>query len=253
VLTEADSLRERARALKQGDAGILRLGATPQVIENLLAAFLRSYLRSHPGIEVRLVEDGGARLTDRLGEGEVDVAIMPPGGERFGGRPLYPMHVFAVLPKAHRLAHRAMLEVSELANHPLLVLGRGFASRGWFEAACHVAHVRPHIVLESGAPHTVIALASTGHGIAVVPSVVSIPARTVRAIPLVHRGISIGRWAIAAWDAQRFLPPYAERFVHDLAAYCARNYPGRYLTRRAPSLPRPKEERVRRAEGSPGR
>ena len=49
-----------------GGAGILRLGATPQVIENLLAAFLTSYRRSHPGIEVRLVEDGGARLPDRL-------------------------------------------------------------------------------------------------------------------------------------------------------------------------------------------
>lgn len=250
VLTDADSLRERARALKQGDAGILRLGATPQVIENLLAAFLTSYRRSHPGIEVRLVEDGGARLPDRLAEGELDVAIMPSGDERFGGRLLYPMHVFAVLPKAHRLAHRAMLEVSELANDPLLVLGRGFASRGWFEAACHVAHVRPHIVLESGAPHTVIALASAGHGIAVVPSVVSIPGKTVRAIPLVHRGISIGRWAMAAWGAQRFLPPYAERFVHDLAAHCARNYPGRHVTRRAPSLPRPKEEPALKARNA---
>ena len=145
VLTDADSLRERARALKQGDAGILRLGATPQVIENLLAAFLTSYRRSHPGIEVRLVEDGGARLPDRLAEGEVDVAIMPSGDERFGGRLLYPMHVFAVLPKAHRLAHRAMLEVSELANDPLLVLGRGFASRGVVRSRlprrpCQTAH-----------------------------------------------------------------------------------------------------------------
>jgi LysR family cyn operon transcriptional activator len=253
VLTEADSLRERARALKQGHAGMLRLGATPQAIENLLAGFLRSYRRSHPGIEVRLVEDGGARLPNRLGEGDVDVAIMPWGDERFDRRLLYPMHVFAVLPKTHRLAHRAMVEVSELASDPLLVLGRGFASRGWFEAACHVAHVRPRIVLESAAPHTLVALASAGHGIAVVPSVVSIPGKAVRAVPLVHRGISIGRWATVAWDAQRFLTPYAERFVHDLTAYCAQKYPGRALARRAPPLPRPKEEPSRRAQSSPRR
>ena len=55
---------------------------------------------------------------------------------------------------------------------------------------------------------------------------------------------------MAAWGAQRFLPPYAERFVHDLAAHCARNYPGRYVTRRAPSLPRPKEEPALKARNA---
>ena len=57
VLTDADSLRERARALNKGRRNI-RLGATPEVIGNLPAAFLTSYRRSHPGIQVRLVEDG---------------------------------------------------------------------------------------------------------------------------------------------------------------------------------------------------
>ena len=42
LLAEADSLGERARMLKAGDTGILRIGATPQVIENLLAQFLTS-------------------------------------------------------------------------------------------------------------------------------------------------------------------------------------------------------------------
>jgi hypothetical protein len=66
------------------------------------------------------------------------------------------------------------------------------------------------------------------------------PREAVRAVPLVRRGISIGRWARVAWDARRFLPPYAERFVDDLVAYCAKTYPGRNLTPHAPPLPRPK-------------
>src|SRR5438093_6217137 len=36
LLADADSLGERARALKTGETGILRVAATPQVIENLL-------------------------------------------------------------------------------------------------------------------------------------------------------------------------------------------------------------------------
>src|SRR3954464_4940005 len=45
LLAEADSLGERARELKSGEAGILRVAATPQVIENLLAQFLIRYRR----------------------------------------------------------------------------------------------------------------------------------------------------------------------------------------------------------------
>jgi DNA-binding transcriptional LysR family regulator len=38
------------------------------------------------------------------------------------------------------------------------------------EAACAIAHVRPRVVLESGSPHTLVALARAGHAIAIIPS-----------------------------------------------------------------------------------
>ena len=56
LLAEAEALGERARELKGGATGILRVGATPQVIENLLAPFLVHYRRRHSGVEVHLVE-----------------------------------------------------------------------------------------------------------------------------------------------------------------------------------------------------
>jgi len=53
---------------------------------------------------------------------------------------------------------------------------------------------------------------------------------------VVHRGVSIGRWAVAAWDSERFLPPYAVQFVEELVAHCRRGYPGHEYSRRAPPL-----------------
>jgi DNA-binding transcriptional LysR family regulator len=241
VLAEIASLGERARALKTGHTGVLRLGTTPQVIETLLADFLVGYRRRHPGVEVHLFEDGGARLPNRLERGDVHLTIMPAGDERFEERLLYPMYVLAVLPKSHRLSRHRILELSELADEPLLLLDRGFASWEWFHAACQVAHIKPRILVESAAPHTVVALARTGHGIAVVPSPVRIPSEGVRTVPLVYRGLSIGRWAVVAWDPQRFMAAYAKQFVDELVAVVQRAYPGRELTRRAPPLPRPKE------------
>ena len=167
---------------------MLRVGATPQVIENLLADFLTRYRRRHPGVEVHLVEDGGARLPGRLERGDVHLAHMPAGDDRFHGRLLYPMHVLAVLPETHRLGRRAVLEIADLADEPLLLLRRGFASREWFNAACQVAHIRPRVLLESAAPHTLVALARADYGIALVPSTVRIARDGVRVVPVVHRG-----------------------------------------------------------------
>ena len=239
VLREADSMQERARALNSGRAGLLRVGSTPQVIESTLADFLKRYRRSFPDVDVRLVEDGGARLPSRVIHGDVHLAILPAGDERLQQRLLFPMHLVAVLPTSHRLSHRKTLEVTDLADDPVLV-GSGFASRMWFEASCENAHFKPHVVLESAVPHTLIALARTGYGIAVLPSSVSMGREPVRVVPFVRGGRSIGQWAAVTWDRERFLPPYAERFVEGLASHCARNYPGRHVARHAPPLPRPR-------------
>jgi DNA-binding transcriptional LysR family regulator len=183
------------------------------------------------------VEDGGVRLHSRLERGDVHLTMTAVGDTRFQARLLYPMHLLAALSPEHRLGRRVALEIAELADQPLLLLRRGFGSREWFDAACGIANIRPRVLLESSAPHTLVALAATNYGIAIIPSNAQVP-RGVRAVPVVHRGTSIGSWSHIAWDPQRFLAPYAAQFVEEIVTYCRRNYPGRDLIRRAPPLPR---------------
>jgi LysR family cyn operon transcriptional activator len=241
LLAEADSFTERAGALKKGETGILRVGATPQVIESTLADFLSRFHELYPSVEVQLVEEGGNNLPGRLERGHILLALMAVDDERFDYRLLYPTYGLAVLAKTHRLARRRTLDVAELADEPLVLLRGGFASRDWFEAACSVAHFRPRVLLESAAPHTAVALAGSGYGIAIVPSTVQIPQERVRAIALMQRGAVVGRWVRIAWDPQRSLAPYAQRFVDELVPYCQRTHPGRELTRYFPRILRPRD------------
>ena len=240
LLQEADSLRDRANALKSGLTGTLRIGGSPQNIETVLAPFVGRFRRRHPGIEVHFVEDGGARINARLEHGDVQLVLTTAHNEMFSGRLLYPGYVLAVVAPSHPLGRRASVEVADLADVPLLLLQRSFASRGWFDAACHNAGVNPPIVLESGAPATLMALAGSGDGAAIVPSNVSIPRAGVKVMPVTYRGMPIGRWIFVAWDRRRFLPPFAQHFVDELAAHVRRDYPGRELSKRVPPLRRPK-------------
>jgi LysR family transcriptional regulator, cyn operon transcriptional activator len=238
LLADVASFRERARALKAGQSGLLRVGATPQSIESVLVDFLAQYRPRHPGVEIHLVEDGGARLPSRLERGDVHLLIVQDGDEPYHKRQLYPIYMMAVMPQNHRLSRRAVLDIKELVDEPLLLLGRAFASREWFYAACQVAHIRPRVFLESAAPQTLIALAAGAYGIAVIPSTVLIPRGKIRAVPLVYRGAPIGRWLTIAWNPQRFLAPYAEQFVDEMVVYTRRNFPNRDLAPRAPMLPK---------------
>jgi DNA-binding transcriptional LysR family regulator len=240
LLSEAESLGERARALKAGQTGVLRVGTTPQAIESLLVDFLGKYQARHPGVEVHLIEDGGANLPTRLERGEVHISIMAERDGGTHGRLLCPLYLLAVMADTHRLSRRATLDITELMDDPLLLLGRGFASREWFYATCQVAQIRPRVMLESSAPQTVIALAERGYGVAVVPSMVRIPPGKIRVVPVLHRRVPLGRWMMVCWNPQRFLAPYAQQFVDELLASARRDYPGRAFTRRAPPLPRPK-------------
>jgi LysR family cyn operon transcriptional activator len=240
LLGDADALGERARVLKGGQTGTLRVSATPQVIESLLAPFLTRFLHHHPGVEVRFVEAGATRQQGQLARGEVHLAIMAAGGEPMRSRLLYPIHVVAVLPGDHRLRRLAVLDITELADEQLLLPNYEFGARAWFDGACNVAGISPRVLLESRAPHTLTALAAVGYGIAVLPSNVPISQSAVRIVPLLHRGVPVGRWSVIAWNPQRFLAPYAEQFVKEFVAHVRRAHPGRDLTRRAPKLPQPK-------------
>ena len=239
ILTSVDALYERARELRGGTSGLLRLGSTPQAIEYVLAPFLKTYRAKHPGVDVQLLEDGGARLASRLERAEVDLALMPVGDGQFGGIPLYPMHLLAFMPKRPGWHGRAMLDVTELAGERLMV-GAGFASRVWFDAACQLANITPNIVFESGAPHTLLAAVKANLGIAILPSVVAIRMDEVSCTPIVYRGESVGRWAMIAWNTNRVRPLYVTHFAQELAHRYAKTYPGRALLRRAPPLPKPR-------------
>jgi len=238
LLADAESLIERGRALASGTTGVLRVGSTPHTLEAVLTPFVPRFRRSHPGVDVHFSEDGGMRLLDHLDRGQFHLAVTGFVNERFASRPLFPAVATAVMPATHSLAKRRTLDVTDLAELPLLLLRRDFGTRQWFDAACQVDRLRPRVLLESAAPQTLVALAEIGYGVAVVPSNMVLR-RGVRASPLMHRGVVIGGWLSASWHPRRFLPPYAEAFIDELARFARRSYPGRDVVRRAPPLTSP--------------
>ena len=127
--------------------------------------------------------------------------------------------VLAAYRPALQLGRGGMIDIVSFARHPLLLLDSGYSVRRLFDAACRVAEVEPNILLESRAPHTLLALAEAGQGIAIIPSVLRADRYRLKFARVTHRRRPLRDPYVIQWDKRRPIPSYAQNFCAALAAY----------------------------------
>lgn len=231
LLNCAVAIEEHARQLRHEDAGVLRLASSPQFIEGALSAFLARYAMQYPKVEVKLTEVmGWATTAAKLESGEIHlgqnlVGAVPPDDQRFACRPLEPIDLLAAFGPSTMLEGDGAIEIGRLAPHPLLVLDTQYVFRRNFDAACRLVGIQPNIAYESRTPHTLLAMAEGGHGIAIIPSVLRTDRYRLRIAAVAHRGEPLRERAAIYWDRRRPLPRYAEAFCEMLGAYMREVFP----------------------------
>lgn len=226
LLTGGETLGERARALAEGKAGILRVGCAPMTMESVVAPLIAQYRKRCPSVDLQLYEQGGERAQEAVLRGHLHAAVASPTEPRLQARLLFPWRLLAVLPDGHPLARGRTVDIVTLVREPILTLPLGFGTRALFDAGCETIGVRPVIRMEAGAARSLVAAAQAGYGAAVVPSVLSMNKRRMKALPVLVAGKSLGRWLAVAWNAQRAQPPYVAEFADLLAGALRNNYPG---------------------------
>jgi len=155
-----------------------------------------------------------------LEHGEVHIGIRhDQGDQRFESRVLPPDEVLAACAPPLELGHAGVIDIVRLASYPLLLLESGYSIRRLFDAACRLADVEPNILLESRAPHTLLALAEAGQGVAIIPSLLRTDRHKLRIVRVTHRRKPVRERFAIQWDKRRPMPPYAESFCEALAEY----------------------------------
>jgi DNA-binding transcriptional LysR family regulator len=221
ALAHMSALGERVELLRRGDWGVLKLAAPPQTIESVLLDFLPRYSQRFPNVRVKLTEALGMDQVPLLERGEVHIGIRHDQGVNpwFESIALPSDDVLAACHPSLTLGRDGMVDIASLAIHPLLLLDSGYSVRRLFDAACRVSGVEPDILLESRAPHALLALAEAGQGVAVIPSVLRTDRYKLRIAQIVHRRKPLRDRYVIQWDKRRLLPSYAESFCTTLAAH----------------------------------
>jgi|RhiMetdeSRZDD1v2_1073273.scaffolds.fasta_scaffold54242_4 DNA-binding transcriptional LysR family regulator len=231
LLNYANAVGERAQQLRRGDTGVLKVAASPQFIEGVLSDFLHRYAQRYPNVQVKLIE--GVAWSDTLGmleRGEIHLGqnllrAVQPGDPRFANRPLEAVELLAACHGALTIGKSGAIDLARLAAHPLLVVDTSFVSRRTFDATCRLAGIEPNIVFESRTPHTLLAMAERGHGVAIVPSAVQIDRYALRIVRVTYLGKALREPLAVFWERRRPLPRYAVAFCELLAEHVREVFP----------------------------
>ena len=108
------------------------------------------------------------------------------------------------------------------------MLDRSYATRNVFDAACHLADVKPSIFFESRSVGALLAMAERGHGVAIVPSVLKNLPADIGTKLVTHRDEPLPLKVAVIWDRRRTTSRHAEQFARAFAQdaeRCAGQYP----------------------------
>lgn len=231
LLNYARALGEQAQVLQRGDVGVLRVSASPHLIEGIFPEFLHRYATRYPNVQVRLIDAAaGVEAFTMLERGEIHlvqtiVRAIEPDDQRFASHPLAPMQMLAACHPKLRLGTDGMVDIASLAPHPLLQPTPDFAMRRNFDAACRLAGFTPNNVLECRAPHALLAMAEAGHGVAIIPSALRIHRYRVRVLRVTYQGNAMDEPLTVVSDRRRPLPSYAKVFCEMLATHVRDGFP----------------------------
>ena len=238
LLNYARALGEQAQMLRRGDVGVLRVAASPHLIEGIFPEFIRRYGERYPNVQVRLTDTVGVDSFAMLERGEIHliqslVSAIAPGEQRFASFSLAPMEMLAACHPRVKLGKHGEVEIERLAPYPLLQATTEFIMRRHFDAACRVAGFTPNYILECRAPHALLAMAEAGHGVAIIPSALRVHRYSLRRMRVLYRGKPLDEPLAMLWDKRRPLPAYAKAFCEMIAEHVKQAFPIKQHARRA--------------------
>lgn len=180
-----------------------------------LPGMLAGFHRDHPDVEITVVQEDSAALTEGLRAGRIDLAFLSLGADPPEGvatRVVIEQELVAAVARAHPLARRSTITLRALAGESLICLPKGTGLRSVLDAAFADAGLRPRVAFEAGEPPVLAEIAAHGLGVAVLPeSAARDRPDDLRALPVVRPRLT-GRIALA-WRAEGPRGPAARALI----------------------------------------
>lgn len=210
ILQQVEQAADKASRLHRGDEGELRIGFTSSApFITVVSDALFTFRQRFPAVHIQMQEINTRQQLAPLSEGRLDLGVMRNTllPENLDHQLLLREPMYALVHRAHRLADRPGITLSELAQEPFVFFDPqvGTALYGEILALLGRYQIQPDIAQEVGEAMTIIGLVSTGLGVSILPaSFRRVRLSDVVWIPLTEQDAQSEVWLV--WSRQREMP-----------------------------------------------
>ncbi len=171
MVLDATSMRAALSELGQARRGELRIGIPP-LGPQLFVPLMHAFKLRHPGIELRLFEDGSKAIEAAMLAGELELGglLAPLDDRRYEHLMLIDDRLALLAPARSRWSRYPVVRLSELAEEPLILFLAPYMLNERIDEACRQCGFTPNIAGRSGQIGFILELVRSGVGVALLPA-----------------------------------------------------------------------------------
>jgi DNA-binding transcriptional LysR family regulator len=221
LVGRADRAKSIMRGLAEPDQLSLRLVAPEVTVADIVAPFLALLPTESPVIDVREALPAAVYAEVIAGAADVGITSGPPP-RQLGKRLIVHFPIWAYVHAGHRWAGRHSIDVTELAEEQLIVLGLEHGTRRLMDTAMADAGVSYGVAAETNVTQVAQALAASRRGVAVVSDDARYDLHGLRIREA--DGTEMRVPLFGAWDPSHYGAAAIETLVAELARYSEDRY-----------------------------
>jgi len=170
ALQSIERVSELAKNLCNANFGELTIVAPPSFAEGILSDVISRFLTEHPNLRIRLDSQSVEKARDMVALRAVDCGFikLPADYPGISCTPMTRSRTVCALSVRHPLSKKKTINVKDLQNEPLILLGKGRVSRLQIDQAFREAVVKMNVRVETHTVGAACAIARHGIGIAIV-------------------------------------------------------------------------------------
>lgn len=216
ILNLMDTVYQEMAAIQSGKSGVIKIGTIGSEMEILLPDLIAAFYKSYPQVSFQCNEGSSIEVIERLDHGLIDLGIVRSPVDAVNYHQMYferhPM-VAAKTGSSNWNNREKVLKWIDLKEEKLIVLNR-YAQL--IKTACLEAGFEPQFVASVEDTRSLLLLASTGIGTAIVQEdwLQMVPT------PFVSKAIqaeSLETQTLVLWPKNRTIPAIALKFIKSIA------------------------------------
>lgn len=186
IIQQVEQCKLQLGDLRKALGGELNIGMTYS-FSNLITDTVRDFLKTYPGVKLRIYYKTASELYQMMVKGELDVILAFKPVVQYKdlvSETLFNFDLCAVMRKDHPLSDRKVLTLEELKNFNIALPGSGLQARKTFEKFNNIDTNGLNVRVELNDPNVIMDLVQSSNLVTILSSLAALYRPNLAAVPL---------------------------------------------------------------------